>query len=58
MAVHSEMIYSNEDGNKSKFLFRIGPAPTWDCCHSWVVQVQVVSYFFAMSRLLPSHFNE
>lgn len=58
MAVHSEMIYSNDDGNKSKVLFHIGPAPTRDHCHLGTLQVQSVSYVFAMSRLLPSHFNE
>lgn len=58
MAVHSEMIYSNDHGNKSKVLFHIGPAPTRDHCHLGTLQVQSVSYVFAMSRLLPSHFNE
>lgn len=58
MAVHSEMIYSNDDGNKSKVPFHIGPAPARDHCHLWSFQVQSVSYVFAMSRLLPSHFNK
>lgn len=58
MAVHSEMIYSNDDGNKSKVLFHIELASTGDCCHLRTLQVQSVSYVFAMSRLLPSHFNE
>lgn len=58
MAVHSEMIYGNDDGNKSKVPFHIGLASTWDFCHLGTLQVQSVSYVFAMSRLLPSHFNE
>lgn len=32
--------------------------PTRDHCHLGTLQVQSVSYVFAMSRLLPSHFNE
>lgn len=53
MAVHSEMIYSNDDGNKSKVLF---PALAWDCCHSglcryswWVISLLCQDYYLHIS---------
>lgn len=51
MAVHSEMIYSNDDGNKSKVLFHFWLACTWDCCH-FGTRVQLVSYVFCQDYYL------
>lgn len=70
MAVHSEMIYSNDDGNKSKVLFHIGPAAAWNCCRSagifrysqWVMSLLCQDYYLNVSTsrfisILPKRLN-
>lgn len=70
MAVHTEMIYSNDDGNKSKVLFHIGPAPAWNCCRlegifrysRWVMSLLCQDYYLNVSTsrfisILPKRLN-
>lgn len=53
MTVHSEMMYSRDDGNKRKALFHTGPSSAADFCH-WQLQPELV---LAVSGPLPSHFQ-
>lgn len=69
MAVHSEMIYSNDDGNKSKSLFildqlLLGFAVTWGLCRygRWVMSLLCQDYYLHISAsgfisVLPKRLN-